>query len=65
MKLSTKISGAEAPEEIPIVLHLSISRNGATLSECIKVDFLHPEFILFGQDDDWALKTTKKFYKTN
>ena len=27
-------------------------------------DFLHPEFILFGQDDDWALKKTKKFYKT-
>jgi len=27
-------------------------------------DFLHPEFILFGQDDDWALKTAKKFYKT-
>ena len=27
-------------------------------------DFLHPEFILFGNDDDWALKKTKKFYKT-
>ena len=27
-------------------------------------DFLHPEFILFGQDDDWALKRAKKFYKT-
>ena len=27
-------------------------------------DFLHPEFILFGQDDDWALKKAKKFYKT-
>ena len=27
-------------------------------------DFLHPEFILFGQDDEWALKTAKKFYKT-
>jgi len=27
-------------------------------------DFLHPEFILFGQDDDWALKKIKKFYKT-
>ena len=27
-------------------------------------DFLHPEFILFGQDDDWALKRAEKFYKT-
>tara|TARA_Y100000356_G_scaffold130332_1_gene132476 strand:- start:2708 stop:3964 length:1257 start_codon:yes stop_codon:yes gene_type:complete len=27
-------------------------------------DFLHPEFILFGYDDKWALKTAKKFYKT-
>ena len=27
-------------------------------------DFLHPEFILFGQDDDWALRKAKKFYKT-
>jgi UDPglucose 6-dehydrogenase len=27
-------------------------------------DFLHPEFILFGNDDDWALNKTKKFYKT-
>ena len=27
-------------------------------------DFLHPEFVLFGHDDDWALKKTKKFYKT-
>ena len=27
-------------------------------------DFLHPEFILFGNDDDWALKKAKKFYKT-
>ena len=27
-------------------------------------DFLHPEFILFGQDDDWALKMAEKFYKT-
>ena len=24
-------------------------------------DFLHPEFILFGQDDDWALKMAEKF----
>ena len=27
-------------------------------------DFLKPEFILFGNDDDWALKKAKKFYKT-
>ena len=27
-------------------------------------DFLHPEFILFGNDDDWALNKAKKFYKT-
>ena len=27
-------------------------------------DFLHPEFVLFGHDDKWALKTAKKFYKT-
>ena len=27
-------------------------------------DFLHPEFVLFGYDDEWALKKAKKFYKT-
>ena len=27
-------------------------------------DFLHPEFVLFGQDDNWALNKAKKFYKT-
>jgi len=27
-------------------------------------DFLHPEFVLFGHDDDWALKKAKKFYKS-
>jgi len=27
-------------------------------------DFLHPEFILFGNDNDWALNKAKKFYKT-
>ncbi len=27
-------------------------------------DFLHPEFVLFGRDDDLALKIGKEFYKT-
>jgi len=27
-------------------------------------DFLHPEFILLGQDDDWALNQCKIFYKS-
>ena len=27
-------------------------------------DFLHPEFVLFGRDDDKALKIGKEFYKT-
>ena len=27
-------------------------------------DFLSPEIVLFGVDDDWALKKAKKFYKT-
>ena len=27
-------------------------------------DFLHPEFILLGQDDNWALNQCKKFYKS-
>jgi UDPglucose 6-dehydrogenase len=27
-------------------------------------DFLHPEFVLFGHDDDWALNKSEKFYKT-
>ena len=27
-------------------------------------DFLHPEFILFGNDDDWALDKSEKFYRT-
>ena len=27
-------------------------------------DFLHPEFVLFGNDDQWALNKAKKFYQT-
>ena len=27
-------------------------------------DFLHPEFVLFGNDDDWALDKSEKFYRT-
>jgi UDPglucose 6-dehydrogenase len=27
-------------------------------------DFLHPEIVLFGVDDDWASKKAKKFYRT-
>ncbi len=27
-------------------------------------DFLHPEFVLFGRDDDYALSVGKEFYKT-
>ena len=27
-------------------------------------DFLHPEFVLFGRDDDYALNVGKEFYKT-
>ena len=26
-------------------------------------DFLHPEFVLFGHDDDWALNKSEKFYR--
>ena len=45
MKLLTKISGADAPDDMPIVLHLSISLKGVVLSECINEDFLQPEFL--------------------
>ena len=44
MKLLTKISGADAPDDIPIVLHLSISSNGVVLSECIKEIFHNQSF---------------------
>jgi len=27
-------------------------------------DFLHPEFVLFGVDDDWAARTAERFYRT-
>ena len=41
----TKISGADAPDDIPIFLHFIISSIGTFLSECINSDFLHPAFI--------------------
>ena len=27
-------------------------------------DFTHPEFVLFGVDDEWAAETAEKLYKT-
>ena len=42
---STSISGADAPDDIPIVLHLSILSNGISLSEWISNEFSHPDFL--------------------
>ena len=44
MNSFTKTSGAEAPDEIPIVEHLIILSIGILLSECISSDYLHPAF---------------------
>ena len=44
INFSTRISGAEAPEEIPIVLQLAILSNGTLLSEWISSELLHPLF---------------------
>ena len=41
---STNISGAEAPEETPIVLQLAILSIGTLLSEWINSDLSHPLF---------------------
>ena len=43
MNSLTKISGAEAPEEIPIVLQFEILSKGISLSEWIRTALLHPE----------------------
>ena len=63
MKLLTKISGADAPDDIPMVLHLSISSNGVLLSEWIKVDFSQPEFFATSTNltefDEFLLLITK------
>ena len=40
MNSFTKISGAEAPDEIPIVEHFLILSNGILLSECISSVYL-------------------------
>ena len=39
IKLSTKISGADAPEEIPIVFEFSIKSNGISLCEWMSWEF--------------------------
>ena len=44
MNSFTKISGAEAPDEIPIVEHFLILSNGILLSECISSVYLQPAF---------------------
>ena len=45
INFSTSISGADAPEEIPIVLHPLILSIGTGLSECINSAELQPEFL--------------------
>ena len=45
MKLSTKISGADAPDEIPIVLDFSISSYGISLWEWINWELRQPDFL--------------------
>ena len=44
IKLLTKISGAEAPEEIPIVLESLIKSNGISLCEWINSELEQPDF---------------------
>ena len=41
IKFLTKISGADAPEEIPIVFEFSICSYGILLSECNNIEFVH------------------------
>ena len=45
MNSLTNTSGAEAPDEIPIVLHLDIFSSGKVLSEWINSAFSHPLFL--------------------
>ena len=67
IKLLTKISGADAPDDIPMVLHLSISWNGVVLSEWIKVDFSQPEFFATSTSltefDEFLLPIQKTFHR--
>ena len=42
IKLSTKISGADAPEDIPIILEFPILSKGISLSECISSECGQP-----------------------
>ena len=44
IKLSTKISGADAPEEIPMVFEFWIKSNGISLCEWINCEFKQPDF---------------------
>ena len=45
MKFSTSISGADAPDEIPITFEFSIKLNGISLCEWISIEFSHPDFL--------------------
>ena len=42
MKFFTNTSGADAPDEIPMMEHPIIFSIGTTLPEWISSDFLHP-----------------------
>ena len=43
IKFLTKISGAEAPEDIPIVVQFSILSKGTMLSACISLELTQPD----------------------
>ena len=64
IKLSTKISGADAPEEIPIVFEFSIKSNGISLCEWINWEFEHPDFLATSTNltelDEFLLPIIKK-----
>ncbi len=64
--ISTVLPGTIRKEILPLLgKHTKLCYNpffiamGTTMR-----DFLHPEFILFGHDSDWAEKKAEKFYKT-
>ena len=63
IKLSTKISGADAPDDTPMVLNFSISSKGIELSESINLEFTHPEFFAtstyLNEFDEFLLPITK------
>ena len=63
IKLLTKISGADAPDEIPIVFEFSIKSNGISLFEWINWEFEHPDFLATSTNltelDEFLLPITK------